>query len=718
MQGCNPWSPSSLTGAVVLVERGGCSFVTKAVSAQLAGASAVIVYNHASGGDSLIRMSQDNTNRAVRIPALFMGYNTGLALRQQMAQAAIQLTVSTAPNQRGNYPLVVPDFSGRGPTVFGSMKPDLVAPGVFIMSQGYALSPVSELRHKGYGQASGTSMAAPFVAGAAALVKEAHPQWTKDQVTSAMVNTADFRGIRNPDGSLAGVLDMGSGMLNIERALASTLFLVPHKVDFGSVDQAAGSVEKDILITNTGSSERQLQLSVIQAKTDGNTTLENVSVVPSALVLAEGVSASVKVRADLEAAEGPGFLEGYLIISDGTEQWQAPVFAWLTTHSPAPNVVLIDADLSPEYTDVSAWYTNTMDDLGVDYLYWDTARNLVRVPSALSDNPKPEWVVLFTGDYAGNRQKSQVPLPFSEGDLKLLSRYLNSGGNLLVMGKHAHKVLTASGSDQFLLEDVRVHEQTRDRYGRPQIQVFSHESENSGWNDLILDLRHPSVSLGQSSLSVPNPPDTSPGVPITGSVNWSLQTLKGLLHIDLEIEAEDLTGVDAIYLSRQGVSALGERIPLWSASQASPVESRFLWQARKRLSSEDELLRQHGNLSLQIEATANEITFGLQATVPTLVPDSDNASGALPLHRIETNQQNSRYEEWLYVDDLNHEQPVTVAIRRAGTGPGNNQGAILFASFGLEHINNLGDGATRSKFIAEVMGLAANNETAPTPTLN
>ncbi len=80
--------------------------------------------------------------------------------------------------------------SSRGPTSIGTLKPDVMAPGVDIISvraSGTSLgTPISEY----YTKASGTSMAAPHVSGAVALVLQAHPDWTPRQIKMALRNTA------------------------------------------------------------------------------------------------------------------------------------------------------------------------------------------------------------------------------------------------------------------------------------------------------------------------------------------------------------------------------------------------------------------------------------------------------------------------------------------------------------------------------------------------
>ena len=78
---------------------------------------------------------------------------------------------------------VIASFSSSGPTPISlQMKPDVSAPGVEIVS--------SVPSHEGnWATFSGTSMAAPHVAGAAALLAQRHPAWTVEQIKSALVQT-------------------------------------------------------------------------------------------------------------------------------------------------------------------------------------------------------------------------------------------------------------------------------------------------------------------------------------------------------------------------------------------------------------------------------------------------------------------------------------------------------------------------------------------------
>lgn len=110
------------------------------------------------------------------------------------------ITVGSIDDQRTIPRLddVMTDHSSRGPTVDELLKPDLVAPGARITS----LKPGGE-----YTTLTGTSMATPMVAGAAALVLQKNPKFRPEQVKRLLLKTAEDRGY-HPSAQGAGYLDL------------------------------------------------------------------------------------------------------------------------------------------------------------------------------------------------------------------------------------------------------------------------------------------------------------------------------------------------------------------------------------------------------------------------------------------------------------------------------------------------------------------------------
>ena len=176
-EGCTPWPAGTFTGKAAVISRGACEFGVKVLNAEEAGADFVIVYNHAAGGEELINMGPGAVGDQVTIPSIFIGYTNGLGVVDwyDVNGAASMLEVDTLAFQAGSVPDRIVAFSSRGPGVGNVLKPDVAAPGANILAQGYAPGATGEARHLGYGQASGTSMASPHVAGSATVLRQTAP---------------------------------------------------------------------------------------------------------------------------------------------------------------------------------------------------------------------------------------------------------------------------------------------------------------------------------------------------------------------------------------------------------------------------------------------------------------------------------------------------------------------------------------------------------------
>ena len=127
------------------------------------------------------------------LPAVAVGPDFAVAIRKQMQQGGpptLTILFTTSPLEQNANAMAL--FSSRGPNTDSSIKPDLVATGMFLYTATQKTNPFSVL----YGatgyirEADGTSFAAPLVTGAAALLKAARPGLTAAQYRSLLVNSA------------------------------------------------------------------------------------------------------------------------------------------------------------------------------------------------------------------------------------------------------------------------------------------------------------------------------------------------------------------------------------------------------------------------------------------------------------------------------------------------------------------------------------------------
>jgi hypothetical protein len=157
----------------------------------------------------------------VNIPAVMIGASDG----QRLVNRLVDDGVVTATLEKGlfiNRNLFgneMASFSSRGPSLSEAdfLKPDVTAPGVDILA-GHTRDAANGLRGEDFQYLSGTSMSTPHVAGIAALLKQAHPDWSPGALKSALMTTA-YQDVVNFDlETAAHPFDMGAGHVDANRA--------------------------------------------------------------------------------------------------------------------------------------------------------------------------------------------------------------------------------------------------------------------------------------------------------------------------------------------------------------------------------------------------------------------------------------------------------------------------------------------------------------------
>ena len=230
---CGALPSGSLSGRIVLILRGTCSFEVKLNNAQAAGAAAGLVYT-----------TQDEPERftmtvgSATLPSAMMDYQDGVAIKAQVAASPnLSATIDFARNAVPVDANRLETFSSSGPNTDFGVKPDLVATGSLVTA-----SPGGMLIF-----GSGTSFSAPLVSGAVAVLKMARPGYPGQQYRSMLINAAAPLVLSS--GSPVSVQQAGGGVLNVEASLAGTVTAYPTSLSFGT---AAGNFSRSLSIFNLG----------------------------------------------------------------------------------------------------------------------------------------------------------------------------------------------------------------------------------------------------------------------------------------------------------------------------------------------------------------------------------------------------------------------------------------------------------------------------------
>lgn len=459
IEGCREWPAGTFDDRLALIRRGACEFGIKALNAEKAGASFVIIYNSVAGGDLPPGMGAGAVGGQVTIPAISIGNADGAALADWYAQNPDRVSVEmdTVGYQIGNTPDRVADFSSRGPGVGLVLRPDIAAPGVNIMAQGYDGSARGEARHLGFGQASGTSMASPHVAGAAALLRQIHPEWNNAAIKSALMSTAKFTNIYNSDGRPAQPLDIGAGRLDLSRAADPGVILDPPSLSFGAV---LTKTEQTLTISVT-SVTRDIEAYTLGtiATTGGftnTTSVPGMRLSKRSITLLPGETKTFDVTWNAKQSGGYGDRQGYVVLRGIKHEAHLPAWMRVTYAKPDETVLLIDNDgssLPPEvveaaqpglvFKDYRKDYTKVLKALGIAYDTYDADAQYDPTGTRTTTLPDPAWlgrydtIIYETGDYAIPDAANIIPGTTAPTafDSNRLVEYANAGGRLVAFGQ-------------------------------------------------------------------------------------------------------------------------------------------------------------------------------------------------------------------------------------------------------------------------------------------
>ncbi|KAF8690063.1 hypothetical protein HU200_041424 [Digitaria exilis] len=201
--------PKKVAGKIVVCERGNNARVEKGAAVKLAGGAGMILANTEESGEELIADSH-------LVPATMVGQNYGDKIKSYVKTApsptATILFRGTVIGKSPSAPRVAA-FSSRGPNYRAPeiLKPDVIAPGVNILATWTGAASPTDLdidtRRVEFNIISGTSMSCPHVSGLAALLRQAHRDWSPAAIKSALMTTA-----YNLDNSGETIKDLATGI--------------------------------------------------------------------------------------------------------------------------------------------------------------------------------------------------------------------------------------------------------------------------------------------------------------------------------------------------------------------------------------------------------------------------------------------------------------------------------------------------------------------------
>ena len=312
--GCAPL-PAVTKGDAYLIQRGTCSFRDKALAAQRAGAGALVMYNNAPG---VVNPTVEG-DPAITIPVVMISQADGQALAAAAAAGEVSITwgdkVVTSPDENAG---LLADSSSWGLAADLTLKPDLGAPGSNIWA------PIP-LEKGGHGSNSGTSMSAPHVAGAVALLLQARPELKgkPTKVREVLQNTsapAAFSFL--PETGLPDlVARQGAGMINIVRAVATRQGVTPSKISLG--DQQRRPVTTTLTIKNDSKAPVTYTVSNLDGVGAVNPSNPEFDILPATIKAPATVTVKARGKATIKVtisqpAEAPtGYIYGGWVVLKG-----------------------------------------------------------------------------------------------------------------------------------------------------------------------------------------------------------------------------------------------------------------------------------------------------------------------------------------------------------------------------------------------------------------
>lgn len=240
LNGCDPLTnAAAVAGNVALVIRGACGFDAKYANAEAAGATGIVVYNDGTDASRINPIGMGGLDPARNLTGVMVSFTDGNNFKTALDNGESVSVYADKDTQSVTNPSnddTLATSTSRGPGLDNSFKPDVAAPGTGIQS-------VQVGSGTGAVGLSGTSMAAPHVAGVAALLKQKWQDLSPAAI-KAMIQNSTTPAYRD---GVAGSSDpypltlQGVGRVQADVASTLTSYAAPGGVSFGRVNSKWGT---------------------------------------------------------------------------------------------------------------------------------------------------------------------------------------------------------------------------------------------------------------------------------------------------------------------------------------------------------------------------------------------------------------------------------------------------------------------------------------------
>jgi minor extracellular serine protease Vpr len=290
---------ADVKGKIALISRGKIPFYEKAKQAEEKGAVAVVIANNEEG---LFQGSVENAENPITIPVAAVTGKEGAWLREKAVGKTYLDTIFKETK------LNIAPFSSRGPVTSNwEIKPDVIAPGTNILSTVPG----------GYQELQGTSMAAPHVTGAMALIKEAKPGWTNEQISGALKTTA--LPVKNNKAQRYDPIIQGTGKIRIDEAISTRTIIHNPLLSFGKLSRYRETETVYLTMENT-TNQKQTYTFDIPKKQKGYAWD-----LPQTFTLEKKERKKIPVKLSVTTAElREGIHQGWLTLHGGDKTYQLP----------------------------------------------------------------------------------------------------------------------------------------------------------------------------------------------------------------------------------------------------------------------------------------------------------------------------------------------------------------------------------------------------------